>query len=145
MSVANVFASETDLLTRFFLRLTRILQFLSVVISLEPLSSRLYKVYRLHGVSGAFGAVEGILAAAVAYTLLAILTQCIVKARGPKWLGWLWVLLGLVFIAISVLTRPASGPASPKHCYTNRSSTRTRRTGSCNLPWGTFVLAIVST
>ncbi|KAF2713902.1 hypothetical protein K504DRAFT_424930 [Pleomassaria siparia CBS 279.74] len=176
-------AGETGLLTRFvpeklkhgapyrwFLRFVRVLQFLSAVISLGIFSSRVYKVYRLvnsaktqRGISGAFGAVEGILAAAVAYTILATLIQCIVKARGPRWLRWLWVLLDLAFvgafIAVAVLTRPAGGPAGPKHCYNNRSSTsngqnpgqvaqgKTANTQdrSCNLPWGTFILAILST
>jgi hypothetical protein len=174
---------DTGLLTRFvpeklkhtaayrwFLRFTRVLQFLSAVISLGIFSSRLYKVYRLvnsvktqRGVSGAFGAVEGILAAAVLYTILATLIQCIVKARGPRWLRWLWVLLDILFvgafIAVAVLTRPNGGPVGPKHCYTDRNNTANgqnpnavaqgntvnTKDRSCNLPWGTFVLAIIST
>jgi hypothetical protein len=174
---------QTGLLTRFvpeklkhtaayrwFLRFTRFLQFVSAVVSLGIFSSRLYKVYRLvnsvktqRGVSGAFGAVEGILAAAVLYTILATLIQCIVKARGPKWLRWLWVLLDILFvgafIAVAVLTRPAGGPVGPKHCYTDRNNTANGQNPnavaqgntvntedrSCNLPWGTFILAIIST
>lgn len=73
---------QTGLLTRFvpdrlkrgalyhmLLRVTRVLQLLSSVISLVIFSQRLYKVYRLvnsiktrRGVNGAYGAVEGILA-----------------------------------------------------------------------------------
>lgn len=58
------------------------------------------------------------------------------------------------FIAVAVLTRPEGGPAGPKHCYTNRDATNSSNlTGevangeddTCNLPWGTFVLAIFST
>ena len=59
-------------LYRWLLRLTRVLQFLSAVISLGMFSSRIYKVYRMvnsikahRGVNHAYGAVEGILAAAV--------------------------------------------------------------------------------
>lgn len=182
-SATNNTSDKTGLLTRFvpsklkhgaayrwFLRFTRVLQLLSAVISLGIFSSRLYKVYRLvnsvktqRGVSGAYGAVEGILVAAVAYTIFATLIQCIVKARGPKWLRWLWVLLDLAFvgafIAVAVLTRPSGGPVGPKHCYVNRNSTangqnpdavaqgKTANTvdRSCNLPWGTFILAIIST
>ncbi|KAB5572488.1 hypothetical protein GE09DRAFT_1185804 [Coniochaeta sp. 2T2.1] len=173
----NTTKVETGLLTRWvperikhsaiyrlLLRLTRVLQFLSAVISLGLFSSRLYKVYRLvnsiktrRGVNGAYGAVEGILAAAVLYTLLATLFQFLSKRGGPKWLRWLWVLLDLAFvgafIAVAVLTRPDGGSAGPGHCYTGRdasdSNNLTGETASrdetCNLPWGTFILAIVST
>ncbi|KAK9419043.1 putative MARVEL domain-containing protein [Seiridium unicorne] len=169
---------ETGLLTRFvpeklkhsalyrwLLRLTRVFQFLSAVISLGIFSSRLYKIYRLvhtldtrRNVSGAFGAVEGILAAAVLYTLLATLMTCLLRGGGPKWLRWLWVLLDILFvgafIAVAVLTSPNGGPAGPKACYNNRDATSIDNTtgttsnttdDSCNLPWGTFILAIIST
>jgi len=171
---------ETGLLTRFvpeklkhtaiyrwFLRLTRLLQFLSATISLGIFSSRVYKVYRLvnsikthHGVSHSYGAVEGILAAAVLYTIIALLLSCIKRnsSGGPRWMRWLWVLLDLAFvgafIAVSVITSPNGGKAGPRHCYTaghlQNSNNVTGETAnatdkSCNLPWGTFVLAIIST
>lgn len=172
---------QTGLLTRFvpqslkngafyrnLLRLTRLLQFLSSVISLGIFSQRMYKVYRLvnsiktrRGVNGAYGAVEGILAAAVLYTLIATILGCIKKSANPggRGLRWAWVLLDILFvgafIAVSVLTRPKGGPAGPRHCYnpsrlSNGSSTVTGQTAntkddSCNLPWGTFILAIIST
>jgi hypothetical protein len=151
-------------LYRLLLRLTRVLQFISAVVSLGLFSQRMYKVYRLvnsiktrRGVNGSYGAVEGILAAAVLYTLLATLMQFLLKGGGPKWLRWLWVLLDLAFvgafIAVSVLTSPNGGKAGPRHCYRNRDATDTNnltgetasRDESCNLPWGTFILAIVST
>jgi hypothetical protein len=152
---------------RWFLRLTRVFQFISAVVSLGIFSQRLYKVYRLvnsvktrRGVSGSFGAVEGILAAAVLYTLISMLLGCIKKSAnpGPKWLRWLWVLLDLAFvgafIAVSVITSPNGGRAGPRHCYSSGhlrdSNTVTGETAnsnddSCNLPWGTFILAIIST
>ncbi|KAL0939747.1 uncharacterized protein CTRU02_206357 [Colletotrichum truncatum] len=155
-------------LYRWFLRLTRLLQFISSVVSLGIFSQRFYKVYRLvnsiktrRGVNGSYGAVEGILAAAVLYTLITTLFSCIKKNSSPgtaRWLRWLWVLLDLAFvgafIAVSVLTRPNGGMAGPRHCYsidrlTDGSSNATGETASnddsCNLPWGTFILAIVST
>jgi hypothetical protein len=156
-------------LYRWFLRFTRVLQFLSSVISLGIFSQRLFKVYRLvnsiktrRGVNGAYGAVEGILAAAVLYTLISTLLGCIKKSANPggRTLRWLWVLLDLLFvgafIAVSVLTRPKGGLAGSKHCYNPRSlangtntSTITGETAnrddSCNLPYGTFILAIIST
>ncbi|KAJ4348222.1 uncharacterized protein N0V89_009594 [Didymosphaeria variabile] len=172
---------QTGLLTRFipdklkhgrfyrwFLRFTRVLQFLSSVISLGIFSQRLYKVYRLvnsiktrRGVNGAFGAVEGILAAAVLYTLISMLLGCIKKSANPggRVMRWLWVLLDVLFvgafIAVTVLTRPSGGLAGAKHCYNpsrlggNNGGNITGQTASrddtCNLPWGTFILAIVST
>lgn len=151
-------------LYRWFLRFTRVFQFLSSVISLGIFSQRLAKVYRLvnaikrrHGVNHAYGAVEGILAAAVLYTLISMLLSCLLRGRGPRILRWLWVLFDLLFvgafIAVAVLTRPHGGSAGPHHCYNtgdnNRTSTGNGRTGrrddSCNLPWGTFILAIIST
>jgi MFS family permease len=175
--MARTNSDETGLLTRcvperlkhsalyrWLLRLTRVLQFLSAAISLGIFSSRLYKIYRLvnsiktrRGVNGAFGAVEGILAAAVVYTIIATLMSCILKGKGPRWLRWLWVLLDLLFvggfIAVAVLTSPNGGMAGPKHCYDDRDATNTSNlTGNtttgddtCDLPWGTFILAIIST
>lgn len=154
-------------LYRLLLRLTRVLQFLSAVISLGLFSQRMYKVYRLvnsiktrRGVNGSYGAVEGILAAAVLYTLAATLLGLLLKGGGPRWLRWLWVLFDVAFvgafIAVAVLTSPDGGLAGPKHCYApdNRDATDAGNlTGetangaddSCNLPWGTFILAIIST
>lgn len=151
-------------LYRWFLRFTRVLQFLSSIISLAIFSKRIYKVYRLvntikqrHGVNHSYGAVEGILAAAVLYTLISMLLSFILRGRGSKWLRRLWVLFDLLFvgafIAVAVLTRPSGGSAGPRHCYNTRDSDRTttgnqrtsRQDDSCNLPWGTFILAIIST
>lgn len=174
----NAKSDQTGLLTRFvpeslkhsalyrwFLRLTRVLQFLSATISLGVFSSRAYKVYRLvnafkarRGLSHSYGAVEGILAAAVLYTLITLIMTCIMKNRAPKWLRWLWVILDLLFvgafIAVSVLTSPKGGSAGPRHCYRNRNladqnvatgNTANAQDKSCDLPWGTFILAIIST
>ncbi|KAK2004986.1 hypothetical protein LX36DRAFT_142288 [Colletotrichum falcatum] len=171
----------TGLLTRFvparlqdskfyglFLRLTRVLQFLSSVISLGVFSQRLFKVYRLvnsiktrRGVNGSYGAVEGILAAAVLYTLITTILGCMKKNSSPgtkSWLRWLWVVLDLLFvgafIAVAVITSPNGGMAGPRHCYNegrlnDGSNSTTGETAStddtCNLPWGTFILGIIST
>ncbi|KAM0548838.1 hypothetical protein ACHAPJ_009694 [Fusarium lateritium] len=149
-------------LYRWLLRLTRVLQFLSAIISLGIFSARFRKVYRLvnviktrRGVNGSYGAVEGILAAAVLYTLIAMLMSLLLKRGGPRWLRWLWVLLDLAFvgafIAVSVLTRPNGGGAGPRHCYNARGvrgllgDDANSVDDSCNLPWGTFILAIIST
>ncbi|KAF1839779.1 hypothetical protein BDW02DRAFT_486069 [Decorospora gaudefroyi] len=165
---------QTGLLTRFvphklrntafyrwLLRLTRVLQFLSSVISLGVFSQRLYRVYRLvnnfkrtRGVNASYGAVEGMLAAAVLYTLLTMLFSCIKKSANPggRMLRWLWVLLDLLFVgafmAVSVLTRPDGGPAGSGRCYEPRRlipGVRQESDDSCDLPWATFILAIVST
>lgn len=172
---------QTGLLTRFvpnglkhsaayrwFLRLTRWMQLVSSVVSLGVFSRRMYNVYRLvnsiktaRGVNKAYGAVEGILAAAVLYTLLVTLLSCIkkrVSSPGARTLRWLWVLLDLLFvaafIAVAVLTRPNGGSAGPRKCYGRKggldsdaalTGARAAKDDSCNLPWGTFILAIIST
>ncbi|KAF1946435.1 hypothetical protein EJ02DRAFT_336136 [Clathrospora elynae] len=174
---------QTGLLTRFvpdklknaffyrwLLRFTRWLQLISSVVSLGIFSSRFYKVYRLvnsiktrRGVNSAYGAVEGILAAAVLYTLISTLLGCIKKSSNPggRTLRWIWVLMDLLFvgafIAVSVLTRPGGGLAGARHCYSPKrlsngtspntvtGQTANAQDDSCNLPWGTFVLAIIST
>lgn len=143
---------------RILLRLSRVLQFISSVISLGVFSRRMYNVYRLvntvktrRGVNSSFGAVEGILAAAVLYTLITTIFTLVKKSANPggKVLRWLWVLLDLVFvgafIAVTVLTRPNGGPAGPLHCYTDRNARNSTGDDTCDLPWGTFILAIVST
>ncbi|KAK7429092.1 hypothetical protein QQZ08_004307 [Neonectria magnoliae] len=150
-------------LYRWWLRLTRVLQFLAALISLAIFSTRIYKVYRLvnsfkahRGLNHASGAVEGILAAAVLYTLIATVMMCILRGGGPAWLRWLSVLFDILFvgafIAVSVLTRPNGGIVGPRHCYQSRGEQITgtgeiadQRDDSCNLPWGTFILAIIST
>ena len=174
------YEKPTGLLTRFipdklkhsflyrgFLRLTRVLQFLSSVISLGIFSQRFYKVYRLvnsiktrKGVNHSYGAVEGILAAAVLYTLITTVLSLLKRNSSPgsRKLRWLWVLLDLAFvgafIAVAVLTSPNGGKAGPRHCYSRghlrdqdnlSGATSNRRDDSCDLPWGTFILAIIST
>ncbi|KAH8704386.1 hypothetical protein GQ44DRAFT_753271 [Phaeosphaeriaceae sp. PMI808] len=153
---------------RLLLRLSRVLQFFSSAASLSIFSQRLYKVYQLvnsikvrRGVNGAYGAVEDILAAAVLYTLITTLLSCIKKSssQGGRTLRWLWVLLDLLFvgafIAVTVLTRPNGGLAGARHCYSPSrvrdgvgndvsGSTANPNDDSCNLPWGTFILAIIS-
>jgi len=154
---------KQSFLYRWFLRLVRVLQLGSAAASLAIFSSRVYKVYRLvnsiksrRGVNHSIGAVEGILAAAVLYTILATLISLSLKGRGPGWLRWLLVLLDLAFvggfIAVAVLTRPAGGHAGPRHCYGSRDATSSANIAgnvsvddSCDLPWGTFGLAIAST
>ncbi|KAF2435915.1 hypothetical protein EJ08DRAFT_692489 [Tothia fuscella] len=153
-------------LYRWWLRFTRLLQFLSAIISLGIFSSRVYKVYRLvntlktqRGISNSMGAVEGILAAAVLYTILATLMMCILRGGGPTWLRWLFVLLDVLFVggftAVAVLTRPNGGSAGVRACYNTNSDAGATNTlqgenvsdrdQHCNLPWGTFILAIIST
>jgi len=159
---------RTSAIYRLILRLTRVLQFLSSVISLGIFSRRLAKVHGLinsiktrRGVNSSFGAVEGILAAATLYTLITMLLTLIKRSANPggRMLRWIWVLLDVLFvgafIAVAVLTRKNGGNAGPGHCYKNSSRfsmfTGSDPTGNnpdddtCNMPWGTFVLAIIST
>ncbi|KAF2771307.1 hypothetical protein EJ03DRAFT_268790, partial [Teratosphaeria nubilosa] len=126
-------------------RLLRILQFLSPLISLALFSSRLAKITRLtHRATKSQGAVEGILVAAVAYTLAVMILQfCIKRGAFPRLLRWIVMIMDLLFVgafmAVAYLTRPHGGSAGP--CGRGNA----RKAQHCKLPWGTFVLAIVST
>lgn len=108
------------------------------------------------GVNGSFGAVEGILAAAVLYTLITMVMSLIKKSSSPggRMLRWVLVVLDLAFvgafIAIAVMTRPNGGMAGPNNCYNPRTIAGQVLNGGkndtqCGLPWGTFILAIIST
>jgi len=133
--------------SKLFQSLMRLFQFLSSVISLGLFSARLYKIMRtVRRASASNGAVEGILAAAVAYTLLSMLMKACLKGGAKNILRWIWIVLDLAFvgafIAVAVLTRPNGGTSGP--C--NKRLRSLYPSGvNCNLPWGTFILAIVST
>ncbi|GAB7354833.1 hypothetical protein MBLNU459_g5214t1 [Dothideomycetes sp. NU459] len=133
-----------------FQRILRVLQFLSALISLALFSARLYKILlTARRASRSNGAVEGILAAAVLYSLIAMLLKFAVKHIPPmlsnilRWvLIFFDVLFVIAFIAVAVLTRPggSSGP-----CTNTIYRPLIPKGQNCNLPWGTFILAIVST
>jgi hypothetical protein len=132
---------------RMFQRLMRVLQFVSSTVSLGLFSARLHRILRtIQKASISNGAVEGILAAAVAYTLSSMILRLCLKNGGPKWLRLLTILLDLLFvggfIAVAVLTRPNGGTSGPCN---NRIRPYIPDRTNCNLPWGTFILAIVST
>lgn len=130
-------------------KLLRVFQFLSSVISLGLFSARLYKIMRtVQRASASNGAVEGILAAAVAYTLISMLLKFLLKSGGPKWLRLLWIVFDLAFvggfIAVAYLTSPG-GDKTSGPCHSIRGVRIEPNGSNCNLPWGTFILAIVST
>ncbi|KAL1302335.1 hypothetical protein AAFC00_002743 [Neodothiora populina] len=141
-----------------FQRLMRVLQFLSSFISLILFSIRIAKVLRLtKTLSHASGAIEGILAAAVVYTLLLMLMRFCMHHTAAKSniITWLLVVLDLsfvgAFIAVAVLTSPKHGGDSAP-CSRTRDgflgteiNRQTFGKTACNLPWGTFGLAIFST
>lgn len=125
----------------------RFLQFLSSLISLILFSMRISRVIAIaKKANRAQGAVEGILAAAVLYTLLVTFYKVIKKHTGSKLLRWVLIALDLAFvgafIAVAILTR-SNGPAGP--CPRNTYTPIVPKGYHCNLPWGTFILAIVST
>jgi len=130
-------------------KILRVLQFLSATISLGLFSSRLYKIIRLvRRASASNGAVEGILAAAVAYTLISMLLKFCLKNGGPKLLRLLWIVFDLAFvgafIAVAYLTSPGGNKTSGP-CHYVRGVRIEPNGTNCNLPWGVFILAIVST
>ena len=131
-------------------RFLRVLEFLSPVISLGFFASRLYKIHKLQQrLSTSNGAVAGILAAAILYSLCAMLISFCVKG-GPKWLRWLLMVLDLLFvgafIAVAALTRPNGGSSGPcKSTQYGQQVTVAPKGQNCNLPWATFITAIIST
>ena len=86
--------------------------YLTIISSLGLFSSRLYKIYKLgRQALNSDGAVEGILAAAVLYTIIVgLLNLCLRAKSAPNFLRWLLIALDLAFvgafIAVTVLTRP---------------------------------------
>lgn len=136
-----------------FLRLTRLFQLLSALASLVVFSIRVRKLYNLYeSLSTATGAIEGILAAAVAYTISVTALTFVSKRTGASaFVRWLLIALDLAFagafIAVAVLTRPDGGTAGP--CYGERKRIAAQNNyvddPGCQLPLGTFITAIVST
>lgn len=127
----------------------RVFQFLSSTISLGLFSSRLRKILKFTGrASASNGAVEGILAAATFYSVLTTIGKFISKRGGPSWVRWLLILLDIAFvgafIAVAYLSSPGGGKSSGP-CHYVRGIRLEPKGSNCNLPWGTFVLAIVST
>lgn len=130
-----------------FQRTLRTLQFLSAVISLGLFSSRLYKIITTtRRASHSNGAVEGILAAAVLYSLATMLVACLLKAGGGTILRWVQIvfdiLFAIAFIIVTILTRPG---AYSEACTNTIYRPLIPKGQDCNLPWGTFILGIVST
>ena len=87
-------------LNHWLQRILRVLQFLSPVISLGLFSSRLAKIARLsQRITKSNGAVEGILAAAVIYTLMVMFLTFFIKHGGPRIMRWLLMLMDLLYVA----------------------------------------------
>ena len=142
----------------WFQRILRFIQFLSPVISIGLFASRLVKIVHrapteAHGrLTASNGAVVGILAAAILYTLIAMLLSCFLEYK-PKLIRWSMMFLDLcfvgAFIAVAVLTRPNGGSSGPcrKQDGTGLwfASHVLPKKANCSLPWGTFITAIIST
>ncbi|KAF7959420.1 hypothetical protein EAE96_001039 [Botrytis aclada] len=133
-------------------KILRTLQFLSVLASLVVFSIRIRKILKLYrSLSHAEGAIEGILAAAIAYTLAVMALKLCTRNGGPKFLRWVLVVLDLAFvgafIAVAVLTSPNGGKAGPCYGQRKRIAAQNNYTNDpgCQLPLGTFITAIVST
>ena len=142
----------------WFQRILRFIQFLSPVVSIGLFASRLVKIVQQDPSEGrgrltsSNGAVVGILAAAILYTLIAMLLSCLLE-RKPKLMRWTLMFLDLcfvgAFIAVTVLTRPGGGSSAPCRQEDGTglgpASQVISRNQNCSLPWGTFISAIIST
>ncbi|KAK8074554.1 hypothetical protein PG997_009217 [Apiospora hydei] len=152
--LANFRASKAN---RMLQKIARVLQFISAIVSLGLFSRRLKAILtRSHDYNRSDGAVEGILAAASLYSLIATLMQFALRHGAPKVLRWLLVLMDILFvgafIAVAVLTRPHGGSSGEFKgaCARPRGVNglvpqSVRNQFHCRLPLGTFVLAIIST
>lgn len=134
----------------------RVLQCLSCIVSLVLFALRLHRLAQhLVDLSTSNGAVMGILAAAVVYTLTSMLIRHVLKNGGPMWLRFVWlaadVAFVVAFIMVAELTAPGrdmtSGP-----CHTSLTvrtiqgaAVNVYNALNCKLPLGTFILAIFST
>jgi len=132
----------------------RVLQFLSAITSLILFSIRLAKIVRLvHKASRSNGAVEGIIAAAVLYTLVAMALSFGLHAGGGNMLRIPLIIFDILFvgafIAVAVLTSPkrhgSSGPCTSNATANGFFDRHLSSNVNCKLPWGTFILAIFST
>lgn len=83
----------------------------------------------------------------IVYTLTVMLMKFCFKNGGPKFLRWLLIILDILFvgafIAVADLTRPKGGSSGP--CRNTIYAPVIPKGQNCNLPWATFILAIVST
>lgn len=154
MGIKNTYERFRDSRTNlWFQRILRFIQFVSPVISIGLFASRLVRIVRLGGrLTASNGAVVGILAVAILYTLIAMFISCFLEYK-PKLIRWSLMLLDLcfvgAFIAIAVLTRPNGGSSGPCRHQDGTGlgpvSHVVPRKANCSLPWGTFISAIIST
>lgn len=144
---------KPGLLRRIIEPFLRLLQFCSATTSLILFSIRIRKIISLYGqASKSNGAVEGILAAAVAYSIVAMLMKFCIK-RVSSSLALKLMLLFIIFdilfvgafIAVAVLTSPKTKGSSGPCTKSQRINNRIPGGINCALPWGTFALAIFST
>jgi hypothetical protein len=121
----------------------------SALTSLILFSVRIAKIIRLTSyASRSNGAVEGILSAAVLYTIIATLLQLFLKTGASNIFRMTLVVFDILFVgafvAVAVLTSPKRhGSSAP--CTKAGRKVPGSEGMNCSLPWGTFVLAIVST
>lgn len=152
----NITSTRTDASRsrshNFILHALRILQFLSALISLILFSIRIAKIIRLtNHATHSNSAVEGILAAAVLYTIIATILQLVIRTGASNMTRIMLIIFDILFvgafIAVAVLTSPkrhgSSGPCNSK--TSQLIGKYGPSSANCNLPWGTFILAILST
>lgn len=136
-------------------RLLRVLQFVSATISLGLFSARIYKMLQLaRHTATSNSAVQGILVAAVTYTLTGLLMKLFLKRSRPNILWWALTALDVAFVSpfivVVLRTRPEGGASSRNGSKSRQLialilNKNTNSVTNCNMPWGTFFLAIVST
>lgn len=140
-----------------FQSVCRIMQMLSCTISLILFAIRLHRLagHVVDLITASNGAVMGILAAAVVYSIAGIIIRMALKNGGPLYLRFVWVAFDIAFIVAFIMVAELTAPgrdmtSGPCHTSTNFVTIQGTIVDiynalNCRLPLGTFILAIFST
>lgn len=135
----------------------RVMQCLSCIVSLILFALRLHRLAQhvIDTVTASNGAVMGILAAAVLYTISGMIIRSALKNGGPMYLRFVWVILDMAFVIAFIMVAELTAPgrdmtSGPCHTALNPKTVQGTvvdiyNESNCQLPLGTFILAIFST
>lgn len=132
------------------------LQCISCIISLILFAIRLRRLaqHAVDTVTASNGAVMGILAAAVLYTIGKMIIRAALRNGGPMYLKFVWLIMDILFIVAFIMVAELTAPgrqmtSGPCHTTTHLTSIQGTVVDiynalNCKLPLGTFILAIFS-
>lgn len=132
------------------------LQCISCVVSLILFAIRLRRLaqHAVDAVTASNGAVMGILAAAVLYTIGKMIIRAALRNGGPMYLKFVWLIMDILFIVAFIMVAELTAPgrhmtSGPCHTTTHLISIQGTIVDiynalNCKLPLGTFIFAIFS-